>query len=88
MERHHALFVGEQVFDIRGNIERVAIIDHDTHTLYVEDIDLDELEGKYQGEEEKYIADMYNLKNFSWDFITAQCYTPADGETMDFTLER
>lgn len=59
-------------------MERIAIIDHDSHCLYVEDIDEEVLYEKYNGEEEDYIKDNYNLKNFSWDFITETEYYPND----------
>lgn len=59
-------------------MERIAIIDHDSHRLYVEDIDEEVLYEKYNGEEEDYIKDNYNLKNFSWDFITETEYYPND----------
>lgn len=62
--------------------ERIAIIDHTTHTLYIEDIPLSLLEEEYNGEEEDYIADNYTFSGeYSWDFITDVEYTPNDGET-------
>ena len=61
-------------------MERIAIIDHDSHRLYVEDIDEEVLYEKYNGEEEDYIKDNYNLKNFSWDFITETEYYPNDND--------
>ena len=60
-------------------MERIVIIDHDSHTLFIEDLDEDELEKKYGGEEEEYIKDNYNLgKNWSWEFITRIEYYPCD----------
>lgn len=51
--------------------EIIAIIDHDNHKLYVEDIDMDVLERDYGGEEERYIKETYDIgDNYSWDFIT------------------
>jgi hypothetical protein len=62
--------------------ERIAIIDHSAHTLYIEDIPIPILEEKYNGEEEDYIADNYTFSGeYSWDFITDVEYTPNDGET-------
>ena len=49
---------------------RIAIIDHDEHWLYVEDIPEDILEKKYGGDEQKYIDDNYDIENYSWDYIT------------------
>ena len=57
-------------------MERLVIIDHDTHTLYVEDVS-DAMLGEYNGEEEEYIKDNYSLSdNFSWDYITSTQYIP------------
>ena len=61
-------------------MERIAIIDHDNHRLYVEDIDEEVLNEKYNGEEEAYIKDNYTLENFSWDFITETEYYPNDDD--------
>lgn len=55
---------------------RIAILDHSTHTLYIEDIADEELE-KFGGEEEAYIKDTYTFEGeFSWDFITGIEYIP------------
>ena len=48
---------------------RIAIIDHDTHTLFVEDINDEILQGQYGGEAQKYIDHYYNVTNYSWDYI-------------------
>lgn len=50
-------------------MERIVIIDHEDHCLYIEDISDADLEA-YGGSEEEYIKDNYNLENYSWDFIT------------------
>lgn len=60
-------------------MERLAILDHETHTLYVEDVP-DETLAKYDGEEEAYIEDNYALEEYSWDYIAATVYTAQDGE--------
>lgn len=60
-------------------MERLAILDHETHTLYVEDVS-DETLAKYDGEEEAYIEDNYALEEYSWDYIDATVYTAPDGE--------
>ena len=44
---------------------RIAIIDHDEHRLYVEDIPEDILENQYGGDEQKYIDDNYDIENYS-----------------------
>lgn len=67
---------------------RIAIIDHETHTLFVEDVDEEILETKYGGEEEAYIKDNYTLgDNWSWDYIVDTCYTPIDGDSIDVEFE-
>lgn len=64
--------------------ERLAIIDHENHRLFIEDVDLDILEKNYHGEEEDYIKDNYTLSdNFSWEWIVVTEYTPIDEDTMD-----
>lgn len=70
-------------------IERIAIIDHDNHALFVEDIDIDVLESKYNGEEEDYIRDNYACfsGNFSWDYIVDTCYTPISGNSTTIEWE-
>lgn len=56
---------------------RIAIIDHDEHRLYVEDIPDDILEKCYGGDEQKYIDDNYDIENYSWDYITEGLFLPA-----------
>ena len=56
---------------------RIAIIDHDEHWLYVEDIPEDILEKQYGGDEQKYIDDNYDIENYSWDYITDGLFLPA-----------
>lgn len=54
-------------------MERIAIIDHNEHQLYVEDVSDEEL-AKYNGDEEKYIEDNYDIENYSWDYVTELLY--------------
>ena len=56
---------------------RIAIIDHDEHRLYVEDIPDDILKKQYGGDEQKYIDDNYDMENYSWDYITDGLFLPA-----------
>ena len=59
-------------------MERIAIIDHERHILYVEDISDETLE-EYGGEEEAYIEDMYSsLNDYSWDYIKESYYIKQD----------
>lgn len=63
---------------------RIAIIDHDSHTLFIEDINNDILEGQYGGDEQIYIDANYNFTNYSWDYIVDAQYIPEEG---DYPLE-
>lgn len=48
---------------------RIAIINHETHQLFIEDI-TDEMLEKYGGEEEAYIKDNYTFEGeWSWEYI-------------------
>ena len=60
-------------------MRRLAIIDHASHELMVEDVSEDRLEGLYGGDEEAYIKDNYTFDgDFSWDWITDAQYFPMD----------
>lgn len=61
-------------------MRRIAIIDHNEHELLIEDINEQELEKKYGGDEQAYIDDNYDLENYSWDWITDTQYF-AEGES-------
>ena len=62
-------------------MRRIAIIDHTNHTLFVEDINEEILEGQYGGDEQLYIEDNYSLKEYSWDWITETQYFPEFDKT-------
>lgn len=67
---------------------RLAILDHSTHALFVEDVNDDILEWQYGGEEESYIEDNYDLKEYSWDYIIDTEYYPEVDKTpieVEFT---
>lgn len=51
-------------------MERLAIIDHIEHRLYIEDVTDEEL-AKYNGDEQEYIEYNYNFLEgeYSWDYI-------------------
>ena len=56
-----------------NNTETIAIIDHDNHILYVEEIDMDIVDEIYNGEEEEYIKANYDLgENWTWDYVVSQ----------------
>lgn len=62
-------------------MERIVIIDHDRHELFIEDIDEKTLQEKYNGEEEDYIKDNYDLsEHWSWDYVNAVWYCPQEGD--------
>ena len=63
---------------------RIAIIDHSTHELYIEDVS-DETLNKYGGDEQKYIDDNYTFDgDYSWDYIVGANYLSKDSDG-DFT---
>lgn len=62
-------------------MRRIAIIDHTNHTLFVEDVNEEILEDQYGGDEQKYIDENYNLKNYSWDYIIDAQYFPESEKT-------
>lgn len=67
-------------------MRRIAIIDHFSHELMVEDINEQELETKYGGDEQAYIDDNYDLENYSWDWITDAQYFP-EGDPDPIEIE-
>lgn len=75
--------------------ERIAIINHDTHELFVEDIDLKVLNEKFLGSEEEYIDYFYRYGregvSYSWDYITYAEYvpkgTPKDTEGVEIHFD-
>lgn len=66
---------------------RIAIINHDTHTLFVEDINDEILEGQYGGQEQNYIDKNYTFGGeYSWDYICDAAYFP-DGESDPIEID-
>ena len=66
-------------------MERIAILDHNEHRLYIEDV-YDDMLNDYNGEIQAYIDDNYDVERYSWDYITEALYTPNDKD-YDCTLE-
>ena len=70
-------------------MERLAIIDHKEHRLYIEDVNEEDL-APYNGEEEEYIKDNYGFDMFSWDYIVEADYIriniDKDPIEIDFSL--
>lgn len=72
------------------NIERIVIINHSSHRLYVEDIDMDVIEKDYDGNEIDYIRDTYNFSDnddWTWDYIVDAQYIPLDSDPIDIPFE-
>lgn len=67
---------------------RVAIIDHEYHSLYVEDIDEEILDNKYGGSEQKYIEDNFDLGEYSWDYIVDSTYFPTQFDPIDINYDK
>ena len=61
-------------------MERLVIIDHDNHQLFIEDVSLEEIEKA--GGEQEYIEQNYEVATrgtyWSWEFITDITYYPND----------
>lgn len=57
---------------------RLAILEHNEHTLIIDDVSEETLE-RYNGDEQAYIDDNYDMENYSWDYITDTKYFP-EGE--------
>ena len=67
-------------------MRRIAIIDHASHELMIEDVNEQELEDQYGGDEQKYIDDNYTFEgDYSWDWITDTQYFP-EGESDPFEV--
>lgn len=69
-------------------MRRLAIIDHENHALYIEYVNDEILEGQYGGDEQLYIEDNYNLKEYAWDWFTDIQYFPEFDKTpVDINFE-
>ena len=60
-------------------MERIAILDHDEHSLYIEDIPDEVIDSPEWSGEEDYINANYDIEHYSWDYITEALYLP-EGE--------
>ena len=68
-------------------MRRIAIIDHASHELMIEDINEQVLEDQYGGDEQKYINENYTFEgDYSWDWITDTQYFP-EGESDPVDVE-
>ena len=70
-------------------MRRIAIINHASHELMVEDINEKELETKYGGDEQKYIDDNYTFEgDYSWDWITdAQYFKEGESDPIEIDFD-
>lgn len=67
---YEAIHVSTDVWPILQVVmRRIAIIDYTNHTLFVEDINEEILEGQYGGDVQLYIDAHYYTENYSWDWI-------------------
>jgi hypothetical protein len=58
-------------------MKRIAIINHTTDTLFVEDINEEILEGQYNNDIEMYVHDnYYPSDDLSWGYISDAQYIP------------
>ena len=77
------------IVEKKPSVTRLAIINHDTHELFIEDVLSDEIEAA--GGEQEYIEDNYDVVknggNYSWDYITDIEYIPNDLEKMPMEIE-
>ena len=67
----------------------MAIIDHADHTLFVEDVNEEELETEYGGDEQSYIDDNYTFDGgYSWDWITDAVYVKEEeGDLLNIEID-
>lgn len=61
-------------------MERIAILDHDEHRLFVEDITDEVLDAPEWSGYEDYINANYDMERFSWENIADTLYFP-EGES-------
>lgn len=70
-------------------MRRLAIINHADHTLMVEDVNENELQDNYGGDEQKYIDDNYTFEgDYSWDWITdAEYYKEGESNPIEIDFD-
>ena len=67
-------------------MKRLVIIDHDEHTLFIEDV-TNEMLAHYNGDEQAYINDNYDMENYSWDYITDSVFIDENGDAIDISAD-
>ena len=70
-------------------MKRIAIINHATQTLFVEDINEEILDGQYNNDIEMYVHDnYYSTDNLSWGQINdAQYITEFEKDPIEINFE-
>lgn len=68
-------------------MERLVIIDHASHTLFVEDV-TEEMLTPYGGDEQAYIDNNYTFEgDYSWDYIVDAQYVLESGDVTEIPFE-
>lgn len=69
------------------NYTRIAVINHSSHEVFIEDIPNNYLEKEYGGEIQDYINTTYDdAENLSWDYIIGAFYL-SQGSPMAERIE-
>lgn len=70
-------------------MRRLAIIDHADHTLMVEDVNENELQDNYGGDEQAYIDANYTFEgDYSWDWITdAEYFKEGESDPIEIDFD-
>ena len=70
-------------------MRRLAIINHADHTLMVEDVNENELQDNYGGDEQAYIDANYTFEGeYSWDWITdAEYYKEGESNPIEIDFD-
>ena len=70
-------------------MRRLAIIDHADHTLMVEDVNENELQDNYGGDEQAYIDANYTFEgDYSWDWITdAEYFKEGESDAIEIDFD-
>ena len=70
-------------------MRRLAIINHADHTLMVEDVNENELQDNYGGDEQAYIDANYTIEGeYSWDWITdAEYYKEGESNPIEIDFD-
>ena len=68
-------------------MERLAILDHSSHPLFIEDV-TEEMLAPYNGDEQAYINDNYTLEgDYSWDYIVDAQMVLENGDVTEIDFD-